>query len=126
MNPPFSQTAGRLGSRRVPTVGTDHVLQALRRLDAGGRLVAVLSAGVRRGKPTHRAFFEAVDADPFRLRADVEVGGAVYRPYGTFVRTRLLVVDRMPQDESGGARDRVEAVVETVAEAVDVLAPVRR
>ena len=45
MNPPFSKTAGRLGSRRVPTVGTDHVLQALRRLDAGGRLVAVLSAG---------------------------------------------------------------------------------
>ncbi|MGB3541745.1 MAG: hypothetical protein WBA11_02360, partial [Rubrivirga sp.] len=40
MNPPFSQTAGRLGSRRVPTVGTDHVFQALRRLDAGGRLVA--------------------------------------------------------------------------------------
>ena len=75
MNPPFSKTAGRLGSRRVPTVGTGHVLQALRRLDAGGRLVAVLSAGVRRGKPTHRAFFETVDGDPFRLRADVEIGG---------------------------------------------------
>ena len=27
MNPPFSQTAGRLGTRRVPTVGTDHVLR---------------------------------------------------------------------------------------------------
>ena len=35
MNPPFSMTAGRLGSRRVPTVGTDHVLQALRRIDRG-------------------------------------------------------------------------------------------
>ena len=125
MNPPFSKTAGRLGSRRVPTVGTDHVLQALRRLDAGGRLVAVLSAGVRRSKPTHRAFFEAVDADPFRLRADVEVGGAVYRPYGTSVRTRLLVVDRAPENSSGGDRGRVEAVVETVSQALDVLAPLR-
>jgi hypothetical protein len=124
MNPPFSQTAGRLGRRRVPTVGTDHVLQALRRLDAGGRLVAVLSAGVRRGKPTHRAFFEAVDADPFRLRADVEVGGAVYRPYGTSVRTRLLVVDREPETSSGGDGGRVEAVVESVEDAVGVLAPV--
>ena len=124
MNPPFSKTAGRLGSRRVPTVGTDHVLQALRRLDAGGRLVAVLSAGVRRGKPTHREFFEAVDADPFRLRADVEVGGAVYRPYGTSVRTRLLVVDREPGTSSGGDRGRVEAVVESVEDAVGVLAPV--
>ena len=125
MNPPFSQTAGRLGSRRVPTVGTDHVLQALRRLDAGGRLVAVLSAGVRRGKPTHRAFFEAINADPFRLRADVEVGGAVYRPYGTSVRTRLLVVDRAPGNAPERDSARVEAVVESVADAVDELAPLR-
>ena len=121
MNPPFSQTAGRLGRRRVPTVGTDHVLQGLRRLDAGGRLVAVLSAGVRKGKSTHRAFFEAVDAAPFRLRADVEVGGAVYRPYGTSVRTRLLVVDRVPEEPSGSDTGRVEAVVETLEDAVDVL-----
>ena len=126
MNPPFSQTAGRLGSRRVPTVGTDHVLQALRRLDVGGRLVSVLSAGVRRSKPTHRPFFRAVDAGPFRLRADVEVGGAVYRPYGTSVRTRLLVVDRSTESGSGGGTGPVEAVVESVAEAVDVLALVCR
>ena len=122
MNPPFSRTAGRLGRRRVPTVGTGHVLQALRRLDAGGRLVAVLSAGVRQGKPTHRAFFEAVDRDPFRLRADIEVGGAVYRPYGTSVRTRLLVVDRSTADERGAAPDRVDGTVESVTEGVGVLA----
>ena len=125
MNPPFSQTAGRLGRRRVPTVGTHHVLQALRRLDAGGRLVAVLSAGVRRGKPTHRAFFEAVDSNPYCLRADVEVDGAVYRPYGTSVRTRLLVVDREPEISSDGERGRVEALVETIEDAVGILEPVR-
>ena len=125
MNPPFSMTAGRMGRRRVPTVGTDHVLQALRRLDAGGRLVSILSGAVRSGKPTHHAFFEAVDTAPYRLRADVEVGGAVYRPYGTSVRTRVLVVDREPRGAASGARGRVEAVVESVAEAVDVHAPVR-
>ena len=125
MNPPFSQTAGRLGSRRVPTVGTDHVLQALRRLDAGGRLVAVLSAGVRRSKPAYRAFFEAVDTAPLQIRADVEVGGAVYRPYGTSVQTRILVVDRAPENPPARDRARVEAVVESVADAVDALAPVR-
>ena len=101
------------------------MLQALHRLDAGGRLVAVLSAGVRRGKPTHRAFFEAVDADPLRLRADVEVGGGVYRSYGTCVRTRLLVIDQDPQTPPGGGSGCVEAVVETVSEAVNALAPVR-
>ena len=125
LNPPFSKTAGRLGSRRVETVGTDHVLQALKRLDPGGRLVAVLSAGVRRSKPAHRPFFEAVCADPYRLRADVEVGGAVYRPYGTSVRTRVLVVDREPESAPARRRARVEASVESVADAVGVLAPVR-
>ena len=124
MNPPFSQTAGRLGSRRISTVGTAHVLQALRRLGEGGHLVAILSAGVRRGKPTHRPFFEAVDADPFRLRADVEVGGAVYRPYGTSVRTRLLVVERLG-DASVRGGERVEGVVETVPDAVNLLAAIR-
>lgn len=123
--PPFSQTAGRLGRRRVPTVGTDHVLQALRRLDAGGRLVAVLSAGVRPGKWAHRPFFEAVDAPPYRLRADVEVGGTVYRPYGTSVRTRVLVVDREPENVPAHGRADVGASVESVADAVDVLARIR-
>ena len=87
--------------------------------------MAILSAGVRRGKPTHRAFFEAVDSNPYRLRADVEVDGAVYRPYGTSVRTRLLVVDREPEISSDGEGGRVEALVETVEDAVGVLEPVR-
>ena len=125
MTPPFSMTAGRLGRRRVPTVGTDHVLQALRRLEPGGRLVAVLSAGVRRDKPTHRPFFQALDADPFRLRAEVEVDGSVYRPYGTSVRTRLLVVDRVSETSSGGGRARVTATAESIANAIGVLARVR-
>ncbi|MEM0960911.1 MAG: class I SAM-dependent methyltransferase [Bacteroidota bacterium] len=123
MNPPFSQTAGRLGHRRVPTVGTDHVLQALRRLDSGGRLVAVLSAGVHRSKPTYRPFFEALDAAPLRLRADIELSGAVYRPYGTSVHTRLLVVDN---HGAGGNTARVDGAVETAESALDLLSVCRR
>ena len=120
LNPPFSQTAGRLGRRRVPTVGTEHVLQALCRLDPGGRLVAILSAGVERSKTMHRAFFEAIQSDPFCLRADVEVGGAVYRPNGASVRTRLLVIDRAP---ASGVGERLS--VKTLAEAVDLLGTIR-
>ena len=125
MNPPFSATAGRLGRRRVPSVGTNHVLQALRHLDAGGRLVAILSASVQRPKPSCRAFFEAVDTDPFQLRADVEVGGSVYRPNGTSVRTRLLVVDRAPEGRGAATHERVEAVVESARDAARALAPIR-
>ena len=124
LNPPFSQTAGRLGRRRVATVGTDHVLQALRRLDADGRLVAILSASVQRSKPAYKAFFEAVDAGPFQLRADVEVAGSVYRPNGTSVRTRLLVVDRAPESRGTATHERVEAVVESVRDAARALAPI--
>ena len=47
-------------------------------------------------------------------------------PYGTSVRTRLLVVDRASENAPSGDRGRVEAVVETVGDAVDVLVPVRR
>ncbi len=86
--------------------------------------MAVLSAGVRRGKPTHRRFFEALDADPYRLCADIEVSGAVYRPYGTSVRTRLLVVDRSNRGATA-QRGRVEVAVESVTEAVGALAPIR-
>ena len=53
------------------------------------------------------------------------LGGGVYRPYGTSVRTRLLIVDRAPQTPSSGDSGCAEAVVETVSEAVDALAPVR-
>ncbi len=107
MNPPFSQTAGRLGRRSVSTVGTGHVLQALSRLAPGGRLVAVLSGAVQQGKPTHRAFFAALGVDPYWLRADVEVGGAVYRPNGTSVRTRVLVVDRRLEEARWTGDERV-------------------
>ena len=126
MNPPFSQTAGRMGRRRIPTVGDDHVLQALRRLDDGGRLVTVVSAAVTPGKPSHRPFYRAVQAGPFRLRANVVVDGAVYRPYGTSVQTRVLVIDRA---EGGGGRAGegpcVEGEVGSVGAAVDALARVR-
>ena len=125
LNPPFSQTAGRLGRRRIATVGTDHVLQALRRLDAGGRLVAILSAGVSRRKPAYRSFFETVGSDPFRLRADIEVGGSVYRPNGTSVRTRLLVVDRAADGRGAATHERVEAAVESIGDAARALARVR-
>ncbi len=125
MNPPFSATAGRLGSRRIPTVGTNHVLQALRRLDAGGRLVAILGASVQPSKPMHQAFFGTISAEPFRLRADVEVDGSVYRPNGTSVRTRLIVVDRARTGETGERLKPVVAVVERLGDAVEVLAPIR-
>ncbi len=109
MNPPFSQTAGRMGSRRVPEEGASHVLQALRRLTPRGRLVAVVGRGVRRGSKSHQSFFEALDRGPYALRADVEVDGRVYQACGTTTATRVLVVDKA-RDESTAITGRAESV----------------
>lgn len=120
MNPPFSQTAGRLGSRRIPQVGVEHVRQALRRLRPGGRLVAIVSAAARRSSKAQAPFFEWLEAGPFALRADVEVAASVYRAYGTTAETRVLVID--------GAEASVPCITgraESVQELARLLAPVR-
>ncbi|MEP0546990.1 MAG: strawberry notch-like NTP hydrolase domain-containing protein [Rhodothermales bacterium] len=121
MNPPFSQTAGRLGSRRVPQTGVEHVKQGLKRLKPYGRLVAIVSAAARRSSKAQAPFFEWLRGEPFALRADVEVSGSVYRAYGTSVETRVLVID--------GVREASESCItgraETVQELVELLAPVR-
>jgi predicted RNA methylase len=48
MNPPFSQTAGRMGDKKVLETGAVHIEQALARLEPGGRLVAIVGRGQRR------------------------------------------------------------------------------
>lgn len=119
MNPPFSQTAGRLGSRRIPQVGVEHVQQALRRLRPGGRLVAIVSAAARRSSKAQAPFFEWLEAGPFALRADVEVAGSVYRAYGTMAETRVLVIDGAEASESC-----ITGRAESVQELAHLLAPV--
>ena len=56
------------------------------------------------------------------LRANIHVAGSVYRKHGTTFETRTLVIDA-----AGPQRDRetITAEVESVAELVKVLEPVR-
>ena len=121
MNPPFSQTAGRLGDRRVPQVGVEHVQQGLKRLKLGGRLVAVVSAAARRSSRAQAPFFDWLEVEPFALRADVEVSGSVYRAYGTSVETRVLVIDAVEDDSETCVTGRAESVQELI----EWLAPIR-
>ena len=125
MNPPFSQTAGRLGTRRVAGEGGEHVRQALLRLQGGGRLVAIVGRSVERGKASHEAFFEHLDRGPYALRADVEVDGRVYRTCGTTAATRVLVVDKVEEAEGVRAEAEVEARAESAEELLNLLLPVR-
>jgi hypothetical protein len=125
MNPPFSQTAGRLGNRRVPQVGVEHVQQGLKRLKPDGRLVAIVSAAVRRSAKAQAPFFEWLDGEPFALRADVEVAGSVYRAYGTSVETRVLVIDGVSSTSPETPGSCATGRVESVQELVELLASVR-
>ncbi|MFQ5568229.1 MAG: strawberry notch-like NTP hydrolase domain-containing protein [Rhodothermales bacterium] len=122
MNPPFSQTAGCLGTRRVTCAGAEHVRQALLRLRAGGRLVAIVGHNMRRSARAFDWFFEMLDAEGHVLAADVEVDGSLYRKCGTTYDTRVLVIDKSPaapaEPAITGRADSAEALLE-------LLAPVR-
>ena len=130
MNPPFSMTAEGIADVNV---GAQHVLQALRRLAPGGRLVAIVGGGINmEGRPLggmatdarqYREFFERAGRLA-QLRANVHVDGRVYQRFGTAYDTRVLVFDK----PEGGFTETVtpqEASVETVEALIETLAEVR-
>jgi hypothetical protein len=62
MNPPFSQTAGRMGDKKDRPSRSVHIEQALNRLEPGGRLVAIVGEGMTLGAPAHRAWSGSASA----------------------------------------------------------------
>jgi hypothetical protein len=62
MNPPASQTAGRMGDKRDIMVGANHSEQALKRLEPGGRLVAMVGRGMTMGAPKFRRWWEKIES----------------------------------------------------------------
>lgn len=134
MNPPFSQTAGRMGNRMVAGTGARHVEQALARLEPGGRLVAIVGrgmraytgsapSGVRFGEGTGASFRDwwARIAREYDVRANVGVPGEVYGKYGTTFGTQLLVIDKNPPS----GRPAVIADATSIADLMEKLDGVR-
>lgn len=93
MNPPFSQTAGRLGDKKDLLTGARHIEQGLQILGEGGRLVAIVGRGMTPESPTYREWFNRMKAK-YNLRANVGVSGDEYKKYGTHFDTRVLVFDK--------------------------------
>lgn len=104
MNPPFSQTAGRMGDKKDLMTGANHITQALQALAPGGRLVAIVGGGIQRTgggragmapeSPTYAEWFRKLAANGYDLRANVGVSGDEYKKYGTDFGTRVLVIDK--------------------------------
>jgi hypothetical protein len=120
MNPPFSATAGRLAAKQTQT-GALHVEQSLKRLETGGRLVAILGRGMAPDRPAFARWWETIRSR-YTVRANVGVDGKVYARYGTHFDTRLVVIDKVGADPGTGC---VTGDVENIPALLDLLAPVR-
>lgn len=109
MNPPFSQTAGRMGDKKELLTGAKHIEEAGMMLAPGGRLVSIVGRGMTPESPTYKAWFRRMAERGFALRANVGVSGKEYKKYGTQFDSRILVFDRTAPDGqavvSGDAQD---------------------
>lgn len=120
MNPPFSATAGRMGTKKVTETGAVHIEQALKRLQPGGRLVAIVGRGMAFDRPSFKDWWGGIRRE-YNVRANIGVPGSVYRKFGTTFDTRLLVIDKSGPTQG----EPVSADAATLDDAIGLLETVR-
>ena len=91
MNPPFSASPGVQRIRHDADLR--HLRSAFSMLPAGGRLVAITSAGCIPGDAAWSRTFERLDPPP-RTVFSIAIDGRAYARRGTTFDTRLTVIDR--------------------------------
>lgn len=121
MNPPFSATAGRIPGKRSTAIGASHVEQALKRLQPGGRLVAIVGEGMGMDAPAFRDWWRGIRGK-YNVRANVWVSGKAYAKYGTTFPNRLLIIDK----DGATATDPITGEAQTVSELRKLIAPAKR
>jgi hypothetical protein len=116
MNPPFG-TAGR--------TAVDHVAKAAKHLREGGRIVALIPTGPAADKKFDAWLYEQDDKGrvvhpDLHLVATIELPAVTFERAGTNVRTRIVVVDKLPADVMQLAQqDRDLSSAETIKELFD-------
>ena len=105
MNPPFSASPGVQRIRHDADLR--HLRSAFSMLPAGGRLVAITSAGCIPGDAAWSRAFERLDPPP-RTVFSIAIDGRAYARRGTAFDTRLTVIDRA--NASGVPIDARESV----------------
>ena len=101
MNPPFSALAHV--DRAMPDAAYRHIASALARLRPGGRLVAIAGANFQPDNPTWTHAFASL-REHGRLVFTAAIDGAVFARHGTTVDTCLMVIDKIPADDSRSVR----------------------
>jgi predicted RNA methylase len=122
MNPPFSNAAYS-GKRGDTMVGAKHVEEALKLLEPGGRLVAIVGEGMAFGKPTFTAWWKGIRAN-YIVRANIGVDGKNYAKYGTSFDNQILVIDK-PAPGQDTRPEPVSGKVANIPELITLLKPVR-
>jgi hypothetical protein len=92
MNPPFSSTGGRVAQHKA-LYGSRHVASALRRLQEGGRLVAIVGEAMSFHHPNFSEWWQRI-ACLCNVRANLTVSGSEYAKYGAAPDIQILVIDK--------------------------------
>jgi antirestriction protein ArdC/phage/plasmid primase-like uncharacterized protein/predicted RNA methylase len=111
MNPPFSSTAGRVRGQRDTSNGARHIEQALKRLQDGGRLVAVVGNGMAADRPAFSKWWKDIEKK-YNVRANVGIAGKEYAKYGTTFDNQILVIDKTGPTTQPVLTGRVDSVAD--------------
>lgn len=109
MNPPFSATGGRTKNNRT-IYGAEHVSDALKRLEEGGRLVAIVGEGMGFDKPTFSVWWADI-MKKYNVRANITIPGEVYGKYGTTFGNQLLVIDKTGETPGATHAEKMQNVI---------------
>ena len=107
MNPPFSATAGRMTGKRNTKFAEAHIEQALKRLEPGGRLVAIVGRGMADDAPAFRKWWDEIKGE-YNVKANVGIAGKNYKKYGTQFDVQLLVIDKIGPTTKAPITSKVE------------------
>src|SRR5712691_9641359 len=109
MNPPFSATGGRV-AKHSAQYGARHIESALRRLQKGGRLVAITGEGMRFQVSAFSEWWQRI-AKSYNVRANLHLNGNEYGKYGTTFDLQLLVIDKTGQTPGNNWKEQLENIV---------------
>ena len=117
MNPPFSATGGRVVQHRT-LYGARHIESALRRLQDGGRLVAIVGEGMSFHRPTFTEWWQRI-ARLYHVRANFHLNGNEYGKYGTTFDVQILVIDKIGTTPGDDWQAQLQTIVWGDAETLE-------
>lgn len=103
MNPPFNDNGAK--KSHGGKLAFEHVAKAFKHLKTGGRLIAIVPEGPLANKHWQK-WYESKEAKDVDWVAEVNLPSSTFNRAGTTVRTRILVLDKVPQKQQSSRMTR--------------------